>query len=240
MREPLSRRRQLLRENFVETEGEFVFATSLDTKDTDQIAEFLEQSVRGEATARSLPRLLPGASMAPAPRLPSGAHHAPQLPRASLLSPADSCEGLMVKTLDVDATYEIAKRSHNWLKVTVPGSRSVEPSVGSLTRGAVGCGPRTAPGMSVGALPNPCHLLQPPPLSPLGESAWLEAARVRWGGQPAPGEAERGAQIRVAASAMEETPLRPARVPRCSGCLAKPLQRPRLGRDVGGSEGLAT
>lgn len=48
VREPLSRRRQLLRENFVETEGEFVFATSLDTKDTDQIAEFLEQSVKGE------------------------------------------------------------------------------------------------------------------------------------------------------------------------------------------------
>ena len=40
VREPLSRRRQLLRENFVETEGEFVFATSLDTKDTEQIAEF--------------------------------------------------------------------------------------------------------------------------------------------------------------------------------------------------------
>uniref|UniRef100_A0A2K6UVR5 DNA ligase n=1 Tax=Saimiri boliviensis boliviensis TaxID=39432 RepID=A0A2K6UVR5_SAIBB len=73
--EPLSRRRQLLRENFVETEGGFVFATSLDTEDVEQMAEFLGQSVK------------------------------------------DSCEGLMMKTLDVDATHEIAKRSHDWLKM---------------------------------------------------------------------------------------------------------------------------
>ncbi|XP_034063793.1 DNA ligase 1 [Gymnodraco acuticeps] len=75
VRQPLGRRRALLRESFSEVEGEFVFARYIDSDNTDSIAEFLEQSVR------------------------------------------DSCEGLMVKTLEKDATYEIAKRSHNWLKL---------------------------------------------------------------------------------------------------------------------------
>ena len=73
VREPLSRRRELLRTNFKEVEGEFLLATSKDFTSLEDVSEFLDEAVK------------------------------------------DSTEGLMVKALD--ETYEISKRSHNWLKL---------------------------------------------------------------------------------------------------------------------------
>ena len=46
---PLRHRRDVLRSSFPQVEGEFTFASSLVTNDTDRVAEFLDESIKGKS-----------------------------------------------------------------------------------------------------------------------------------------------------------------------------------------------
>lgn len=48
MKKSFEVRRNLLRNNFKETEGSFVFAKKIDSSSTEDIEEFMEESIRGE------------------------------------------------------------------------------------------------------------------------------------------------------------------------------------------------
>lgn len=89
---PFKERRDLLKNHFKEHEGEWLFAKSLDTTKMEEVQEFLEESVKGIQRNNTTTNNFKNRTLG-------------------------NCEGLMVKTLEQDATYEIAKRSRKWLKL---------------------------------------------------------------------------------------------------------------------------
>ncbi|KAL4095295.1 hypothetical protein PRIC1_008672 [Phytophthora ramorum] len=86
---PLAKRREKLRDMFEVKPGNFEFATSLDVEDGVDVKDNAEAMEEAVDKVRNF--------LEEAVR--------------------ENCEGLMVKTLEREATYEPANRSHKWLKL---------------------------------------------------------------------------------------------------------------------------
>eukprot|EP00958_Prasinococcus_capsulatus_P016898 scaffold1894_cov368-Prasinococcus_capsulatus_cf.AAC.5 len=98
----LKERRDALRGSFAEIESKFMFAKSMESRDTEEILTFLNEAVK------------------------------------------DSTEGLMIKTLVDEATYEPSKRSNKWLKLKKDYMDSLGDSLDLVVIGAYyGKGKRT-------------------------------------------------------------------------------------------------
>ncbi|CAH0473934.1 unnamed protein product [Peronospora belbahrii] len=113
---PLAKRREKLREMFEVNPGNFEFATSLDVEDGVDVKDNPEAMEEAVDKVRNF--------LAEAVR--------------------ENCEGLMVKTLKKEATYEPANRSHKWLKLKKDYLDGIGDSVDLVPIGAFhGRGKRT-------------------------------------------------------------------------------------------------
>ncbi|RQM12214.1 hypothetical protein DD237_007829 [Peronospora effusa] len=113
---PLAKRREKLREMFEVNPGNFEFATSLDVEDSVDVKDNPEAMEEAVDKVRNF--------LEEAVR--------------------ENCEGLMVKTLEKEATYEPANRSHKWLKLKKDYLDGIGDSVDLVPIGAFhGRGKRT-------------------------------------------------------------------------------------------------
>ena len=88
-----------------------MFVQSIDSTNIEDIQSFMDESMKGNKNRTHADKTLRIKS----PLETANVYHS--LVYSCILT-VGNCEGLMVKCLDKDASYEIAKRSHNWLKVS--------------------------------------------------------------------------------------------------------------------------